>query len=165
MSARLTRVVIFDERLYAPGHLVHRWMSGLVRTFGNHARFEAPIRSGQLKAGIRTGTHRTGKRTVEGYIESSAPHSLYVIKGTAFQGRRYIYSRIGWLHKAEIDAIVARRATGPGKDHSGWYMILPPPGRRFHLRVHGQRKNDFLTRAWIKTGRRHSSIRGVRSPF
>lgn len=165
--AVLSKTVIFDAPLYVPGGMVNRWVSGVAAEFKRYAVAEAPIREGTLKRGIRASRGRqVGRRRVEANIASTAPHSLFVIEGTAYQGRRYIYSRLGWANKEAVDRVARSvRAGDKAGVHPGWYMTLPPPGKRFHLRVHGQRRNNFMFRAWDLTAARHSSLRGRHSPF
>lgn len=179
--AVVVKVVEFDERLYVGNGIVNRWVRRVTFSFQKNAQLEAPVNKravtshggapGALRRGIVADvSHRTPK-TLIGRVTSTAPHSLYVLGGTAAQGRRYIYSSFGWANKAQVDLIARRVARGgrAGEGTTGFYMRLPPNaghGRRvFHLRVHGQRANNFLVSGYNRTARTHRALRPMAPRF
>jgi hypothetical protein len=139
--AKLTSVVIFDDVLYQPGHMVWRYIGNLTRHFSANAKGFAPVRSGELKRRIRAGTPRKGgKRKVHGSIASNAPHTTYVLHGT-----------IGPIFS---DTPGHKLAVG----RNLWGPLTPM------REVDGQRSNNFFYWAWVATARQHPSIRGVPFP-
>jgi hypothetical protein len=138
--AKITRVVVFDEKLYVPGGQVWRWVGRITRRFSANAKESAPVRTGQLRNRIRAGTPRKAAKTVRGTISSNAPHTTYVLHGT----RAPIYSSTPGHRMA-----VGRNPWGP---------VTPM------YEVNGQEPNNFFYWAWIKTGRRHECIRGLPFP-
>jgi hypothetical protein len=136
----ITDVVIFDEKLYRPGGMVHRWMTGMVAEFVANAIAAAPMRSGALKAGIEGSGHAIGPKQMAGHISSHADHSLAVIKGT--------HGPI--------------RSTTPGKRMAVGRNLWPPVTPRHE--VSGQAANNFMFHAWRRTAWNHRSIRGIRMP-
>lgn len=137
--AAIEALIMFDQVLYRPGALVHRWMTQMVGRFTAHAIAAAPMRSGELKAGIEGDTNRVGPKQMEGLISSHAPHTTYVIHGT----------------------------TGPIRSDSGGRLAVgrnlwPPVTPRYE--VQGQTANNFMFVAWRRTARQHSVLRGIRFP-
>lgn len=137
--AAITSLVLFDEKLYRPGGMVHRWMSGMVAHFVAHAIAAAPMRSGALKAGIEGEGFPIGAKRMEGRISSHAEHTMWVLEGTygpirSNKGRRMAVGRNPW----------------------------PPVTPRWS--VDGQRPNNFMFVAWRRTAWNHRSIRGMRMP-
>jgi hypothetical protein len=171
VDAAFTKVVMFDERLYHGNGDVNVWVIKVLARFVYEAKAAAPVGKasnpwrpppGTLKAGIQGSLSHPGAKIIEAFISSNAPHSLYVIKGTAYQGHRYIYSNLGWANKTQID-LMFRRVT-PQEIPIEWFMPIPPPGPRWQMRVHGQKANNFLFTAWRRTGRRHPALRRGRFP-
>lgn len=162
--AAFTRVVIFDETLYQPGHMVWRWVGGLTRTFARHARDAAPARSGRLRRGIRAGTPRTAAKTVRGTIGSTAAHTSYVLHGThgpimsntawAAGGAQYEtrYTRSGKPYPVAMPGMLMAVGRNP------WPPVTPKPV------VRGQDSNNFFYPAWVRTAARHPALRGVPFP-
>jgi hypothetical protein len=156
VSAHLGAVVIFDETLYRPGHLVNRWMNLLCVHFEEHAKALAPKRTGDLAAQITSEAHQAGPKQMSGTIASNAPYTMYVLRGTTGP----IYTTLGYASGGNIEA-----AFDPvtGKRLSGHWLHVAPgsgfPGFITHS-VHGQAANNFLVKAWRRTARNHKSLRG-----
>jgi len=138
--AAITSMVMFDETLYRPGGMVHRWMTGMVAKFVGHAIAAAPMRSGALKAGIEGEGHPIGPKQMQGMISSHAEHTMFVIAGTP-----------GPI-----------RSTTPGKRMAVGRNLYGPVTPRYV--VSGQSANNFLFVAWRRTSWDHRSIRGIRMP-
>jgi hypothetical protein len=170
-KARLVALVMYDERMYqGRGHIVYDWGKRIERRFTATAIAEAPMRSGELKAGISGSMTRTGIRQLQTVIRSDAPHSIYVLKGTQgpimsnrlyrFQGRTGLFlPRGGFVRQGG-------RAVGIDKEFlkSKGYMLYVRPGAGFGgqhmISVSGQEANNFMGRAAQAVARRHSSLRG-----
>lgn len=190
LNAELTSVVIFDEVLYRPGGMVHRWMSGMTEKFEQHAKRYAPERTGELRAGIRSTAQPVGPRQMRGLIASEAPYSLHVIKGTGVGGpggpiyaTKY-YQNPGGAYVTlwgSIDPVTGKFTTKSLKGvprtqervRVKGYSMAFGIGTRSHDQsapkvithvVKGQMPNNFLFKAWRATARNHSSIRGI-APF
>lgn len=173
---------VYPEVLFGIGHTVNRWMVGITAEVKAAARSKAPPRrsrgrwagrqsTGALRASIRGKTVRRGGLIVTSEVSATAPYVNYVLKGTAFQGHRYIYSAGGWANKGEVDRIARRVARGgkAGEDTEGFYMRLPLTGvgghRIFHLRVHGQRANNFLADGYNEVAAAHGALRPIRNKY
>jgi hypothetical protein len=174
--AALVTTVIFDRDLYKPGHLVHRWVTLVTERFVGHAIDLAPKRTGELAAGIRGATNQVGPRQVEGLISSSAPHTMYVLRGTtgpimsrrAFANPEGAFSQLWGSIDPRTGKFTRRRVKGAERTiHSvpnkGYFLYVPsseygPGGPR--LSVHGQEANNFLLAAWRRTAINHKAIRG-----
>lgn len=177
----LTLIEVHGAQLFAPGGDVHQWCTTVADELKVQAIAFAPPRrsmsrrghvgSGALAASIRSGVHMIGPETLD--IEVGAgpvfrtrgggekrDYTKFVLAGTAYQGYRYIYSTVGWENKAEIDLIMRRILSSRIKFGKGerdrWYMKLPDG--KFVLRVHGQRKNPFLSDAYYAVSRIHSAL-------
>lgn len=184
MPAVLVKTVVFDRDLYKPGHLVHRWTTLVTTHFTEHARVAAPKRTGEMAAGINGDTHQVGDRQVEGTIESPAPYTMYVIRGTGFptKGREgRIYTTLGfgrrdghgvvylWGYKDPATGKFSRSGGARSERRryavrlKGHWMVLPPGGgfsKGWAFQVSGQEPNNFLAVAWRRTARNHRAIRG-----
>lgn len=163
MRYTVSKVIVVDDHLYAGAGLVHRWLRETSRRVQRYITDAAPRRSGELKGGIAMSTTRVARRVVSGEIESTAPHTMFVLGGTAYQGRRYIYSRAGWANRAQIGRIARRVRQGGEEDRSGWYMRLRGPGPRYALRVHGQRANNFMLTGYNRAARTSPALRPMAS--
>lgn len=187
ISAALTEVVIFDEHLYRPTGMVGFWMNKVTTRFVAEAVKAAPKDTGYLAAGIDGDVKQIAPRMVQGLISSSAPYTMFVIRGTGFpvkghEGR--IYTTKGFGTRNIEDAYVMlwgtmskagkfnRKGKGDGtysgrrKQHQvrkkGYWLKLPfgtaqKPMLKFSVR--GQEPNNFLFEAWKITGYNHSAIR------
>lgn len=167
----LTGFVIYDERMYqGRGHVVYDWGHRIERNFTMWAKEEAPIRSGELRAKISGSMVRTGVRALTTTIETAAPHSLYVIRGTTGP----IYSRRMWGFRNKFPHLKYPRGGGLLSQFFGPPDLLALHGRGYALRVRagkgfperlavsvsGQRANNFMGRAATRVAARHSSLAG-----
>lgn len=168
----LTAVVIYDGRLFGPAGMTSRWARSIEREFVATAKVEAPSRSGDLRAGIRGTVYHPGPYTYSTIIESTAPHSLYVLRGTTGP----IMSRRMWGFSQRYPHLYGPRggfATGNpvrgGKFDKRWmhehgYAMRLRPGKGFgytlEVTVAGQKPNDFFARAGEVVARHHPSLRG-----
>ena len=179
----LTSIVAHPDPLFAPGGDVSRWSAQITREVKMAARLLAPpIRStskygrrssGAMRKSITGKSRRRGRLLMSGDVSVNVYYAKWVLGGTAHQGRRYIYSTAGWANKAEVDAMANRVARG-GKAHEddierGLYMRLPLTGyggkRAYHLRVHGQRANPFLTDGYNVVAHRHGALKPMRNKY
>jgi hypothetical protein len=180
-EAVITKIVVFDEGMYHGNGLVGRWMNLITDRFGREARHYAPVRSGQLRDGIFSYAHQIGPRQVQGIIESTSPHTMYVLEGTTGP----IMSDVGWATQGVGAYRTVTIYRGPGHRFSytpqegytrgtmqranpGFFMRIPAWGGHrtfFALAVSGQAANNFMYRAWRATARDHRAIRGVSGPF
>jgi hypothetical protein len=141
-KAIVTKVVVFDERLYHGHGDVKKWVDLITRHFWEHAVAYAPEREGRLKAGIIHETSQIGVRQVLGQVTSTAPYTMFVLRGTGLPGKGqagYIFPKNGRLLRFGA---------------SGGYGPFVGPY------VHGQKSDNFFERAWRATARNHRSIRG-----
>jgi len=173
-SARLVSVTIIDDRMYHGNGIVIRWVGIVTRAFARNARHHAPRRTGRLKAGILPGTPRNpGRKIVRGSIASSAPYSLYVLKGTHGPIMSSALWAVGGPNSPGAWKMIPRRDL-KGKvrmvrvPNKGMTMAvgrnLYPPQRAM-MTVSGQRANNFLLKAWVTTGAAHPAIRGIAFPL
>lgn len=170
MSAELVFVRVHDRGLFVTGGMVQRWHAGIVASVHGHVIEEVAkiTRSGQLMGGIGADTSGAGTHFLTGTVSSSAPHTRYVLFGTAHQGQRYIYSNGGFANKAIVDQM-ARGKFYPGELTQGWWLKIDEgPSRRtgaYHrgpiLRVHGQKANNFLLKGYNATARTHRSLHAI----
>lgn len=180
----LVKTVVFDQALYSPRGDVNRWVRLVTTNFGIHTREEVSkiTRSGALLAGIETASHQVGVRQVEGVIESRAPHTMYVLRGTTgpimtdAQWKNPTGAiRMVWGYTDPRTKKVTRKKPYPGarrtqhpqgvKGH--WIHLRAddhgPSG--FYTEVAGQAANNFLLKAWRATARNHKAIRGKEPLF
>jgi hypothetical protein len=189
-------VVITDmhpETLWEPGHEIYDWAEEIRRDLEVLTKGVAPggafgekystaryprIGTGRLNAGISASMTRTGPQSIDMAVTSSAPYTMYVHGGTAYQRGGYIYSNLGWANKATIDALMAARLSRPKISTNrfetgqrigsviparmrGLFMSLPPGGGqywRYHMRVRGQRANPFLIRGYNRAAIQHEAL-------
>jgi hypothetical protein len=169
IRAELYAIVVTDTKLFNRTGAVGVWAEKVNVAFVAHAIAEAPIGTdtgrvnksransgwpvGSLKANIAGGVTRVGPRQLETTIASYAPYSLYVIKGTGT-----IYSKSARIPAGEPGA----GQFAPLGEGSGMYIPGNPGwgGSKIRQHVSGQKANNFLGRAFDKTARTHSSLRG-----
>lgn len=164
MRVTTTHVIVVDDGLYVGNGLVARWLRGIGHQLYASVIARAPERTGQLRAGIRLDHQREGRRIISATVESTAPHTKYVIHGTAANGLGYIYTTRG---RANLPTV--------GRMLSGEFVVDPPTGLWLilsdarggrYLRVHGQRANNFLAKGYNDTARTHRSLKPIsRSDF
>lgn len=174
-SARVTKVVVFDERLYHGNGDVFKWCALITTHFTNHARRYAPVRSGELMEGISGDTKQVGIRQVQGTITSTAPHTMYVLRGTQTPirtTRGHANPEGGFVTlwgsiNPQTGRFTTRYIRGQRRFQkripvSGYWLNVREGGgypRKLLLWVHGQEANNFLARAWRATARNHRAIR------
>lgn len=151
-------VVIVDQKLYTGTGLVGRWMQGVGNTLWHQTVAAAPQRSGELKTGIGLDfDYDSAGRRVSAEVTSSAPHTMYVLFGTEGIGG-YIYSQGGKSNIATIERMLSGQPAG-GDTRGMWLAFTRPyPGKRLHLRVRGQRANNFMLAGYNATARRHRAL-------
>jgi hypothetical protein len=156
MDARITGIVITDTVLFNRTGDIRRWADRVNLAFVANAIEEAPhgadtgrinktsgMPPGQLKLGIHGSVNRVGPRQLETIVNSEAPYSLFVLKGT--------------------NTIIARGEGGRfASVEEGMYIPANPGWGRSKMRqrVRGQKANPFFERAFDATARTHSSLRG-----
>lgn len=180
-QAVLVKTVIFDQDLYKSGHMVNRWLGLMTSRFAEHARHYAPERTGRLREGI-SGEHRqVGERQVEGTIESTAPYTMYVLRGTtgpimtrkAFANPGGATVTLWGSIDPATKKFTRRNIKGARRVQrevrvKGYYLKIPAYGdyeKFFALSVDGQEAQNFLVEAWRATARNHRSIRGAIPTF
>ena len=181
--AVIYRVDTFTQGMFRGHGDVKVWMDRITKTFERHALHYAPERSGELRAGISSYSYTSGAHEVRAAIVSSAPHTMYVLRGTGYPGKGkagYIYTTKGFVTRNQDDAYVtlwgidrgdgtfSRRGKGRREQHQvrkkGYWLKLPADEEAgykagFRFRVHGQSANNFLLKAWKATASNHTAIR------
>ena len=170
ITAVMGPVVVFDEKMYVrPFGTVVRWMDRVVLAFGMHARKYAPVQTGQLVAGIKTDIDKVGPKQLNGTIASTAPYSLFVLRGTTGP----IMSNRAWgLTQGDPDRFFMlwtkpSKKTGRMRARRGMMLRFTSTitGTQIvRAAVRGQHANNFLLEAWAATARTHPSLRGVTIP-
>jgi len=148
-------LVIYDSVLYGRTGQIRRWAERIERRFTLNAIQAAPMRSGELRAGIYGYVNRVGVRRLETIIASTAEHTMYVLKGTTGP----IMSDELWA-QGGIEGAIA--ALPEGESIRGWMRLRPGAGYGvlYRLEVSGQSPQNFFAEAARATARRHSSLRG-----
>lgn len=81
-----TRVVVFEsavDNLHRPGGMIFEEAKSSAQEVAMLARLDAPVRTGELAAGIRIASEtRLSRKKVGFYVRSDAPHSYWVHEGT-----------------------------------------------------------------------------------
>jgi hypothetical protein len=185
--AVITAIEIHDARLFVPGGDAYDWVKGVTRETKTAAKALAPPHrsfarwprsgTGELNRSIYGRVTSRGK-ILNAEIGASADHAVYVLGGTAFQGQRFIYSRLGWVNKSRVDAIAegirrqvrggAQIERGGDRIRKGWAMGVRPGagfGKSPRLRVKGQIANPFLTDGYNVTAAHHEALKPMRSRF
>jgi hypothetical protein len=84
-----TRVVVFEsavDALHQPGGMIYDEMRSAAREVAFLAKLDAPVRTGELAAGIRVASeNRVSRKKVGFYVRADAPHSYWVHEGTGPQ--------------------------------------------------------------------------------
>jgi len=153
---------------------VWEWFNDVSWEFGELARDLAPPRrssarhgtwaTGRMQAGIRaTAPVAIGAKTLEVNCSSSAPYSIYVLRGTARQGTRWIYTSHGWKNKGEVNRWLKEGGEFLQfeKGYKGFAMPvsrIPFAKGPIVLRVRGQRPNPFLQDAYRILSHRHAAL-------
>lgn len=159
-----TRVAVDSTVLFMPpGGDVWQHYETAGQFFAAYAKRLAPPRrssarwgtwaTGRMQASIKASVGAIAPKVIEVDCYTTSPHALYVLRGTAAQGRRYIYTSHGWANKSEVD----RWIKGGGellRFEKGYIGFAMPVSRvpfakvPIVLRVRGQRPNPFLQDAY-----------------
>jgi hypothetical protein len=151
--------VEYDEVLYAPGGIVHRWVHEVNSTMFFNLEREVPLNSrvnktfgeppvGTMRAELFSDVTRIGTKEFTIEAGSNAPYTKFVVEGT------------GPIFKAPRNE--AGQFVSLGEDGEGGGMYLPAnpgfgPGR-WRQRVRGQAANNFIGRAYDATARAHPAL-------
>lgn len=152
-GASLTTVTYESQidRMFQPGGDVVDYANDNSEMVANEARSYAPVRSGYLRAFIRSVPSRSmGKRHVRSSVRSAAPHSLWVHEGTRDM---HSIGAAGWQNIP---------AGGP-KDITNSKSRHPVPSSFRPMVIQerkGQRANPFLYDA-LRWGVGEMGMRGV----
>jgi hypothetical protein len=174
----LDLVELHSAQLFAPGGDVNRWVRRTARELKEAAQGFAPPRrrnarwprpgTGRLNRSIKGQATWDGAKDYNIFLSAGgteAPYATYVLGGTAYQGKRYIYTNLGWANKRQVDAWIKGREFTATEFEAGLYMPLPATGafsQRFYMRVHGQKKNPFLTDGYTLVQKRHRALPPIR---
>lgn len=177
MDMELSGLVIYDSVLFQVGHHVSRWANSVERGFVMNAREAAPMRSGELRAGIHGESFRSGPKHWEVHIHSDAEHTMYVLRGTTGP----IMSTRMWGFRTRTGLMFPRGGSvGRGSERNmglpnipflkeRGYLLNVRAGngfpQRYMVKVRGQRPNNFFAPAADATARRHPSLRGFNPGF
>lgn len=157
MAETLVHVVVVDEGLYHGTGLVHRWLLGVGNRLYQNVVLYAPERSGELKSMIALDfTQGPTLRIIESVVSSNAPHTKYVIGGTAEQGLGYIYTTAGAANPSLVQRMIGGEFIHDLPD--GIFLVLSDARGGRHLRVHGQVSNNFLLKGYDRTARTHRAL-------
>src|SRR5262245_21815746 len=130
-----TSIVIHSEELFRPptGD-VWTWCETIGGRLSQEAKAHAPPKrsfsrwggwaTGRMQAGIGATADAIGAKNIEIVCWSAAPYSKYVLKGTAHNGRRYIYTTLGWANRAVVDEWVDNRQFNFTTSERGFTMPL-----------------------------------------
>ena len=154
-------LLVTDESLYVGSGAVHRWLLGVGNRMYQNVVHAAPERTGELKMGIGLDFEQgPSLRILSAVVSSSAPHTKYVIGGTAGNGAGYIYTTRGYANQGAITAYIESggRTAKPGE---GMWMQLKDVRGGIFLRVHGQRANNFLRAGYDATARTHRALHPI----
>lgn len=179
----ITSMLIDSTVLFAPGGDVHQWTKHITRYVAQACKAYGPpahsmrrattryVSTGKLARSIQHDADTIGPRQVDGIVWVDVPYAQYVLGGTAYQGYRYIYSRAGYPNKALIDATITRRgvrAVGAPKSVTGlnrrWVMRFRTDDGRY-FRVHGQKRNPFMTNGYNAVAKVHRALGEFRTPY
>lgn len=161
MPVELTKVVIIDDHLYTGTGMVHRWLGGITGSIFRNIFIEAPVRSGELRGGLHFDVNRVARRVVQGVVESTAPHTLFVIEGTAAAGEGYIYSSKSQDNPEIRARMLAGERVSEEENEGMWMAIHDGRGPVFHLRVKGQKPNNFMLAGYNRAARSSRSLHPI----
>jgi len=186
--AVVTKLVMFDERMYHGNGIVKNWADKITHTIEAGAIERCPVRSGEMKASISGSAITTGPRQINCTISVGTDHATYVLLGTGFPGKGAagrIYSRKRWAmggpgvsayeelwKDASSRWNPTRNTPRPTRAKSsvpkkGFFMHLPAEhGFKggWYSEVAGQDPNNFLARAAKAASRNHKALRGFAFP-
>ena len=175
----ITAIEVNPETLFDADGDVRQWMRNLTRELKAAVVLKAPPNRSRAKwpgrrttraliASIYGTTGRSGPVQDVSEVGVRAPHAVYVLGGTAYQGMRFIY-RSG-VSKSEADRLYRLERRGVHIDPAemrGKTMRLPPYGRfgTYHLKVKGQRANNFLFDGYNEMSLAHEALGQFRNPY
>lgn len=176
-------VHVDSSDLYKTGHMANRWFRHLMEQLEYHVSFAAPVRTGDMAAGITTEVRATPEaHRLDGVLESEADYTMFVLRGTtgpimatnawnagAAADPTLAYQQV-WAYKDPITgklsrkkiAGVRRRQHQVGK--KDFFMGVRPEPHSFYtqrtprLTVRGQDPQNFLLQGWRATARTHRSM-------
>lgn len=154
-------LVVLDEGMYVGNGVVHRWVIRVGNRLYQNTVIAAPERTGELKSMIDLDFEQGPTlRVLSATVSSNAPHTKYVIHGTAEQGAGYIYSDGAAANLGLVERMLAGERVE--EDTTGLWLGMhnERPGKP-QLRVHGQRANNFLAEGYNKTARTHRSLHPI----
>jgi hypothetical protein len=162
------RVEVHDERLYAHGHLVDKFVRKLAAETTGHTRRHAPRNKrtrkfpkappiGTLKRLIASTVDRVETRVVGFSTQADAPYAVYVHQGTGRIRGRWAAGTIGpRFTTQDVGPVGGRfRKGGIPLPNNNW-----GPYRRVSS-VKGQPANPFIIKGMADTGKRHEAMRGA----
>jgi|SoiMethySBSTD1v2_1073268.scaffolds.fasta_scaffold16315_5 hypothetical protein len=169
--SRVHLVELHSVQLFAPGGDVNVWVRRVARELKEASQGFAPPRrsmakwsrpgTGRLMASIRGDATWDGSKDFNIFLSANTPYATYVLKGTASQGRNYIYTTLGYANRRQIAGWVKKKQFQASAEEAGNYMPLPPHGQfkqTKYLRVHGQKANPFLIDGYHLVSRRHKAL-------
>lgn len=186
--AYVTKLVMFDERLYRGNGDVKRWADKITAKIEMFAIEKCPVRTGEMKASISGSAMTTGPRQINCTISVGTDYATYVLHGTGFPGKGregMIYSRKRWAMGGPMASPYqelwkpanskwnpTRHSRRPIRAKSsvpkkGFFMRLPAEyGFKggWYSEVHGQDPNNFLAKAAKAASRNHKALRGFAFP-
>ncbi len=147
-------LVLDDEKLFLPGHTVHRWATGIAREQTRNTKRAAPLNKrtrkfpgnlprGSLKGMISSKTERDATRILSITTVSKAPYTIFVHGGT-----RTTFAR------DKLGRFADARFPLPANNFGRFRRVQ---------RIRGQKANPFLVRGLQATAIRHPSLRGAGS--
>jgi hypothetical protein len=176
MTGTFTSIVITDEKLFVGNGDINKWAHRLEQRLYANMVAEAPAREGELRASIHAHVDHPTSHTIDIGVGTDAPHAMWVLRGTGFPGKGtagWIYTTKGFVTQNSDDAFVPlwgrRNAQGRftrlGRGQrqrmmvrkKGFWLGLKPDGP-IKFRVHGQRPNNFLYKAYQRTKRTHREL-------
>jgi hypothetical protein len=181
--AVVTKLVMFDERLYRGNGSVKNWADKITHTIEAGAIARCPVRTGEMRASISGSAMTIGPRQINCTISVGTDHATYVLHGTGFPGKGdagFIYSAGRWAaggpaadSTVMLWKTVTNKRTGTtyrGKvpiRKKGFFMKLPAEhgfAGGWYDEVHGQKPNNFLAAAAKAASRNHRALRGFAFP-
>jgi hypothetical protein len=159
----LVSAVEYDERMYAPGGIVNRWVHEVASEMFFHMEREVPFNKrvnktagqppvGHLRDMLFSDVDQVGPRELTIQAGSRAHYAQYVVKGTST------------IYKAARDEGGRFAPLGEGDEWFGGMYLPANPGyggARWRSQVRGQAANNFIGRAYDATARAHPALRGI----
>lgn len=165
MPEEIFTVHVNSDDLYKTGHMVNRWFRRLAGRLEDDVRAAAPMRSGDLKAGIRGRVDADpSQHHMTLNLEFNAPYSLYVLRGTTGP----IFTKKGWetgIGNGKSFILVPGKYGFMQQNQPGYWMRFGGWGYPWVWKdaVAGQKQNNFLLTGWRKTASHHRAMARVPS--